>query len=173
MILELILLGFVLSLSVFALFLSLSFIFGPPYLPTPKNAVSEMLDLAMLDKDDVVLDLGSGDGIVLIESAKRGATAIGFEINPFLVAFTILKARIMGVGNKVLAHIKPYQQANLADATVIFCYNMPKFMPALENKINKEAKKNVKIISYKFPLQSLKLVRSTKSGIHIYSKREF
>lgn len=171
MIFELILLGFVLFLSIFALFLSLSFIFGPPYLPTPKSVVSEMLDLAKLDKNDVVLDLGSGDGIVLIESAKRGATARGFEINPFLVGLTMLKAHLMGVGNKVSAHIKPYQMANLADATVIFCYNMPKFMPAIESKIRKDAKKNVKIISYKFPLQSLELVKSTKSRIYLYSKK--
>lgn len=172
MIAEIILLGFALLLSLFAFFLSFSFIFGPPYLPTPMHAIKEMLILAKVGRRDIVFDLGSGDGIVLIEAARMGATAKGFEINPFLVLITKVRAHIKGLSNQISVYAKPYQKADLSNATVIFCYNMPKFMPALNKKINREAKKSAKIISYKFPIKNLRLISKTKSGIYLYSPKK-
>lgn len=155
-------------LALFPLVLSLTFFFGPPYLPTPKNVIKEMLDLSEVDKNDVVIDLGSGDGAVLIEAALKGAKAKGYEINPFLVLLTKIRAAIKGLSNKISVFAKPYQKANLQGATVVFCYNMPKFIPAMERKLRKELKPGTKIISYKFPVPNLKLVKKTKSGIFIY-----
>lgn len=165
---EIFLLIFVLAISLFAFSLSLSFIVGPPYLPTPKKVIREMLDLIKVGDKDLVIDLGSGDGAILIEAALRGARTRGYEINPFLVFLTLFKRMIKRLGGKVSVHIQSYQKANLENATVIFCYNMPRFMQVIEKKIRKEAPKNVKIVSYKFPIPGLTLKKKTTSGIFLY-----
>lgn len=164
---------------IFALFvalipftLALSFIFGPPYLPTPKNVVKEMLELAEVDEKDILADLGSGDGVVLIEGALRGAIVRGYEINLFLVLLTKLKTRMKGLGSKITVQAMPYQKANLENTTVVFCYNMPRFMPAIEKKLRKEASKNVKVLSYRFPLPKLKLIERTSSGIFLHTLKD-
>lgn len=163
-----ILLILILLIALIPLVLVFVFIFGPPYLPTPKNVIKEMFEIVNIDRDDVVVDLGSGDGAVLIEAALRGAIAEGWEINPYLVLLTKLKARIMGLHNRISVYAKPYQKANLKQATVIFCYCMPKFMPVIENKLRKEAQKNVKIVSYKFPIPNLIITKQTQSRIFLY-----
>lgn len=131
-----------------------------------------MLELANVGKEDTVVDLGSGDGVVLIEAARRGAIAKGWEINPFLVIWTKIVARLKGLHKNIFVYAKPYQTADLHKASVIFCYNMPKFMPTVNEKIRKEAKKNVKIVSYKFPIPNLCLIKKTKSQIFLYSLKK-
>ncbi|HVF69837.1 MAG TPA: hypothetical protein VNA13_04725 [Xanthomonadales bacterium] len=169
---ELIPIIFALILSLFALSLSLSFLFGPPYLPTPKRVIKEMLDLTKVAKGDVVIDLGSGDGVVLIEAALRGADARGWEINPFLVLWTRIRARIKNLHNKISVYAKPYQKANLQGASVIFCYNMPQFMHLIKKKLYEETSENVKIVSFKFPIPGLSLIKETPSGIYLYSLKK-
>ncbi|HSW47749.1 MAG TPA: hypothetical protein VLG67_01600 [Candidatus Saccharimonadales bacterium] len=160
---------FLLLVVLIPVMLCMSFLFGPPYVPTPKKIIKEMMDLIDAGPHDVVIDLGSGDGAVLIEAALRGATAKGWEINPFLVLLTKIRARIKDLNNNIFVYTKPYQNADLADATVIFCYCLPKFIPQIIKKVKKEALKDVKIVSYKFPIPDLKMVTKTKSGIFIYS----
>ena len=162
----------VLLLASIPLALALPFFFGAPYLPTPRHVIKEMLELARVGKEDIVIDLGSGDGAVLIEAALLGAMAKGWEINPFLVLLTKVRAQIKGLNGKIFVYAMPYQKANFKDATVIFCYNMPKFMPGIEKKLRKEAPKNVKIISYKFPIPNLNLIKKTPSGIFLYSLKK-
>lgn len=73
------------GLIVFLIFGLTAFI-GAPYVPTRHTDIQKLLtDELKLDKDDIVLDVGSGDGAVLQEVAKTGAQAVGYEINPFLV----------------------------------------------------------------------------------------
>ncbi len=172
LLLESLLILFVLAISLFALSLSLSFFLGPPYLPTPKSVIKEMLDLTKVGGKDLIIDLGSGDGVILIEAAMRGASSIGYEINPFLVLVTKIKALTKGLTNKVSVHTQPYQRANLKSATVVYCYNMPKFIPTIEKKLRKEASKNVKIVSYKFPIPGFTLIKKTPSGIFLYNLKK-
>lgn len=159
-------------LVLFALSLSISFFFGPPFVPTPKYIVIEMLTLAKTNKKDVVIDLGSGDGVVLIQAAKMGAHAKGWETNPFLVVITLIKARLLNLNKKIEVHNKSYQKAVLKDATIIFCYNLPKFMKKISKKMKKELPKNAKVISYKFPIPGLHLDKKTQSGIFLYTLKK-
>jgi len=77
------LLGVIILLIVVMFFVAI--LFGAPYLPTMKNQSKEALDLIDLKNGQTLIDLGSGDGRVLKEAAKRGFKVIGYEINPFLV----------------------------------------------------------------------------------------
>src|SRR5688572_23246876 len=67
------------------------------WVPTPQSTVDAMLNLAKLTKDDFLVDLGSGDGIIVITAAKRGARAMGVEFNPDMVAFAEGRAKEAGV----------------------------------------------------------------------------
>src|SRR5687767_15710185 len=70
------------------------------WVPTPHVLVEKMLDMAKVTPQDIVIDLGSGDGRNVIAAAKRGARAYGFEFNPDMVALSRRKAQEAGVADK-------------------------------------------------------------------------
>lgn len=168
---EFLLILFLLSLILFLLYFYASFFIGAPFVTTPRHVVHEMITLAKLKKNDIVADLGSGDGRILIAAAKHGARARGWEINPFFVAWTKGMAYLNGVSHLVTVSCKTYQQADLREATVVMFYNIPSHVPALEKKLHKELQPGTKILSYQFPLQKFTLKKQTKSGIFLYIAR--
>ncbi len=164
-----ILLFIVLLISVFAFVLSLSFFFGAPFVTTPSKIINEMFKLVGLNSQDVLIDMGSGDGRILIAAGKICKKTIGYEINPFLVLWTNLFAHINGVQNEVHVYMKNYQKANIKEGTIIILYSIRGHLPKIEKKIKKELKPGVKIISYKFPLSNFALINKTDSGIFLYT----
>ena len=149
--------------------LLLTFFFGPPFMPTPMSIIKELIQIANISKKDIVIDLGSGDGRMLIYAARQGATAKGWEINPFLILWTRLVVYRYRVGKRVKVYLQNYHKADLSDATVVFLYNLPPHMPKLEQKLQKDLQKGTTIISYKFTLPTLKLTATAKPGIFIYT----
>src|SRR5882724_7976645 len=94
-----------------------------PYVQTPTDVVTEMLKLAGVKADDVVYDLGSGDGRIVIAAARDfGARGVGIEIDPGLVAYSTELARKAGVGDRVTFRSDDLFDANLSDATVVTLY---------------------------------------------------
>ncbi len=126
-----------------------------------------MITLSEMKSTDTVFDLGSGDGRVLMECAKVCKKAIGYEINLFLVAWTMIKIMI-GQQSKVDVKWQDYNKAKFNDATIIFLYSIRGFIPKLQEKLKKELRPGTKIISYKFPLSGLKLIKKTKTDIYLY-----
>ncbi len=107
-----------------------------------------MIELAHITKGTRVIDLGSGDGKLLFLAAQQGARATGFEINPFLVLFTNIKAIFSPY--HVRAIWKNFWQADISKADVILLYLIPWKMKQLEDKLLKETKPGTKIISNSF-----------------------
>ncbi len=167
-IIEYLLLTSALLLALFAFCLSISFFFGAPFVATPWKIVDEFIRTSKLKKTDTVIDLGSGDGRILIESAKICKLAIGYEINPFLILWCKFMASKQNLSKKVNISWQNYKNANLKNGTVIFLYNLPFFIPFLEQKFKRELKRGTKIICYKFPLKKFRLIKKTKTGIYIY-----
>lgn len=161
---------FLLALVLFMCYFMAAFFTGAPFVPTPMKVIKEMIAMAKINKKDIVYDLGSGDGRMLIEAAKVGAHAHGWEINPFLASWTRLVASRYGIGKRVKVHYKSYHNADLKKATVVFLYNLPAFLPALEKKFHSELKPGTKIFSYKFPLTTITPNKETESGIYYYIK---
>jgi hypothetical protein len=151
------------------LILLLTFYFGPPFMPTPMRVIKDLTQIANISKDDVVIDLGSGDGRMLVHSARLGAVAKGWEINPFLVLWTVLFISCYGLGKRAKVHLQNYYKADLSDATVVFLYNLPPHMPKLEQKLRKDLQKGTTIISYKFSFPTLTLTATPKPDIFIYT----
>ncbi len=135
----------------------------------PYVSDQELTQIANISQKDVVIDLGSGDGRMLIHAARQGATAKGWEINPFLVLWTRLAIHHYKVGKRATVHLKNYHKANLSEATVVFIYNFPPHMPKLEEKLKKDLQKGTTIISYKFIFPTLELIENPKPDIFIYT----
>jgi SAM-dependent methyltransferase len=106
-----------------------------PYITTPDSVTAAMLDLAGVKAGDHVIDLGSGDGRIVIAAARRGATGLGVEIDARLVEESVANARRAGVAERVRFLEQDLFQTDLASATVVTMYLLPevnlKLRPAL------------------------------------------
>ena len=92
------------------------------WLPTPEALVERMLTMAQLGPRDVLYDLGSGDGRMVVAAAKRGAQAVGVEFNPELVALSESRARAQGVARKARFVQGDIFETDFSDATVVTLY---------------------------------------------------
>jgi SAM-dependent methyltransferase len=103
------------------------------WVPTPDSLVQKMLDMAKVTPQDVVMDLGSGDGRMIIAAARRGATAIGVEFNPDMVALSRRNAQEAGVGDKATFIEGDMYTADISKASVMALFllttNLDKLAP--------------------------------------------
>jgi SAM-dependent methyltransferase len=103
-----------------------------PYIPTPDKIVERMLELAEIGPDDVVYELGCGDGRIVVAAAKQyGCRCFGFDINPERVAEARENARKNGVEQLVEIDQRDILTLDLSDATVVTMYLLPKLNAAL------------------------------------------
>jgi SAM-dependent methyltransferase len=134
---------------------------GAPWLPVRKQDIEAAFQVIELGPDDVVVDLGSGDGRLLNEAAKRGARAIGYELNPFMVWYSRMRARAFG--DRITIHRKNLLEADVKEVTVVFVFGMEWIMPKISDKLIAEARRDVRIVSFAFSLP--KLIEVKKVGI--------
>ena len=105
------------------------------WVPTPQALVDKMLDLAKLTPQDVLMDLGSGDGRTVITAAKRGARATGIEYEPEMVALSQKNAAAAGVSDKATFVKADLFQTDLSQATVITMFLLPQINLDLRPKL--------------------------------------
>ena len=122
------------------------------WVPTPQPLVEKMLDLAKVTPQDVVMDLGSGDGRTVITAAKRGATAIGVEFNPKMVELSRENAKEAGVSNKATFIEGDLFKADLSKATVITMFLLPQINLKLRPQIL-DLKPGTRIVSNSFTME--------------------
>lgn len=122
-----------------------------PYAPTPQDVVERMLELAAVTSNDVVYDLGSGDGRLVITAAKKyGARGVGVEIDPKLVAQSRANAKTAGVESLVEFREQDALQVDVSPASVVTLYllnegNM-KLRPVLQSKLRPGSR----VVSHQF-----------------------
>jgi precorrin-6B methylase 2 len=104
------------------------------WVPTPQELVDKMLDMAKVTPQDIVIDLGSGDGRNVISAAKRGARAYGFEFNPDMVALSRRKAQEAGVADKATFIEGDMYEADISKATVLALFLLPSNLDKLAPK---------------------------------------
>jgi SAM-dependent methyltransferase len=106
-----------------------------PYVVTPDEVVERMLRIAEVGPRDYLIDLGSGDGRIVIEAAKRGARARGVDLDPQLVKLATERARAAGVGERAAFAVQDLFETDLREASVVTMYLLPevnrKLMPRL------------------------------------------
>ena len=98
-----------------------------PYVQTPAEIVERMMRMAEVAKGDHVIDLGSGDGRIVIAAARRGATGLGVDLDPSLVKLATQNAARAGVGDRVRFEVRDIFETDLSRATVVAFYLLPEF----------------------------------------------
>jgi len=147
-----------------------------PYVQTPHEVVAQMLRLAGVGRSDVVYDLGSGDGRLVIAAARDfGARGVGVEIDPRLVARSVESARRAGVGDRVTFREQDLFLTDLADATVVTLYLSPALNLRLRPKLLRELRAGARIVSHDFdmgdwpPARALRVdVRERASQVYLW-----
>ena len=134
---------------------------GGPYVPTPQAVVDAMLDIAGVGPGDFVVDLGSGDGrIVLTGATRHKASGMGVDIDGELVDLANASARRLGVAERVHFQRQDVLAADLSRATVLTLYLLPGMMERLRPKLLKELRPGARIVSHDFELGEWKPDRS-------------
>jgi hypothetical protein len=129
-----------------------------------------MLKLAHIKKGTRVVDLGSGDGKLLFIAGAQGAIATGYEINPFLVLFTNIKALVSPNRTRVHAVWKNFWHADISKANVVLLYLIPWKMKKLEDKLLIETKPGTKIISNSFIFAHIPCTtKDTKNHVYVFT----
>ncbi|HKC98847.1 MAG TPA: methyltransferase domain-containing protein [Methylomirabilota bacterium] len=148
-----------------------------PYVQTPTDVVAEMLRLAQVTANDVVYDLGSGDGRIVIAAARDfGARGVGIEIDPGLVAYSNELARKAGVSDRVTFRSEDLFDVNLSDATVVALYLSYDMNLRLRPKLLRELQPGSRIVSHDFdmgadwlPNQTIQVMwRDRKSNVFLW-----
>ena len=136
------------------------------WVPTPNGLIEKMLDAAKVTANDVVIDLGSGDGRTVIAAAKRGARALGIEYNPDMVELSKKNAAAAGVEGKANFVKADIFESDFSQATVITMYLLPTLNVKLRPKIL-DLKPGTRIVSHAFTMDDWKAdetVSSTDNG---------
>ena len=126
------------------------------YLPTPHDVVDKMLELAQVKKEDLVYDLGCGDGRIVVTAAKRfGCKAVGFDIDPRRVEESIQNVQKNDVGHLVKIEQKDIFTLDLSKADVITLFLLSRLNVKLIPQLEK-LKPGSRIISHNFPMEGIK-----------------
>jgi len=143
---------------------------GAIYVPSTKEKVERMVKLLQVKPGQKIIDLGAGDGRLLIALAKEGVKAYGYEINPFLVSRAMKNIREAGMVGKAFVYWKSMWSVNLKDYDAVVMFPMGHIMKSLENKFNKELKTGSKVISNTFDLPNWK-PEITENHVYLYIKK--
>lgn len=124
-----------------------------PFVPTPPEVVNRMLEIAKVTNKDVLYDLGSGDGRIVITAAQKyGARGTGIDINPQLVERSRANAETAGVADKVQFRQQDLFQADLSNATVVTLYLLPEVNLKLREKLLRELKPGTRVVSHNYDM---------------------
>lgn len=121
-----------------------------PYVSTPEAVVEAMLDLADVRDDDLVFDLGSGDGRIAIAAARRGARALGVDIDQNRVTDATRNAQMAGLDTRVRFRRQDLFQTPLREASVITMYLLPAVNLRLRPRLLTELRPGTRIVSHAF-----------------------
>lgn len=140
---------------------------GPPYIPTLQKQIEHALDVLQVEKGQMLLELGSGDGRVALAAAKRGIHVVGIEINPLLVLYS----RIITWRYRRFVLIKwgnIWRNKWPEDVDVIYTFLLDKYMKKLDKKITQTySHRSIRLASFAFEVPNKKAV-SESSGIYVY-----
>ena len=132
--------------------------YAAPWVPTSMVEVHRMLQLAETGPNDLVYDLGCGDGRIIITATRHyGSRAVGIEIDPLRYVWCQILITILGLRDRVQVIFGDFFKKDLSDADVIICYLLPATNEKLESKFMQELKANARVVSHDFLFTRLQL----------------
>jgi len=139
------------------------------FVPLPMNTVRKILEYANPSEKDVLYDLGSGDGRVIIEASKKyGCRSVGVEKNRLLCWITQRKIKKEKLEEKIKIVNSDIFECKIDDATIVIMYLSHRLTQELKGKLKKELKKGTRIFSASHPIEGWKPVKKFKTG-HFYT----
>jgi SAM-dependent methyltransferase len=139
-----------------------------PFVPTPDEVVKRMLEIARVGPKDVVYDLGSGDGRIVIAAARQhGARGVGIDINPERVKEARLNAQKAGVADRVEFREDDLFKADIREATVVTLYLLPRVNLQLRPKLLSDLKPGTRIVSHGFDMGDWKPAATARADGNI------
>jgi tRNA A58 N-methylase Trm61 len=140
------------------------------FVPTPQDVVDAMLKMARVSANDVVYDLGSGDGRTPITAAKTyGARGVGIDIDPQRIKEAMANLSTAGVADKVRFLNQDLFTTDISEATVVTLYLLPSLNLKLLPKLNSELKPGTRVVSHAFDMGDIKPEQTqTVNGRTIY-----
>lgn len=141
-------------------------ILGAPYLPVRRHDAEMALDLAGLLPGQHIVDLGSGDGRILLAAAKRGATATGYEINPIMYLWS--KLICFRYRHFIKIKLADYWSQPLPQADVIYIFLIDRYTNKLDVKLKQELISPTKVVSYVFKLPRKPIKKTSNTFLYVY-----
>jgi len=133
---------------------------GGPWVPTSMHMVNRMMEIAEVGPDDVVYDLGCGDGRMVLTAAMRfHARAVGIEIDPLRYLWCQFLITILFQRKRVRIIFGNLFNQDLSEADVVMCYLMPDALIKLEKKFDRELRSGTRVVSNKFTFPTLDKAR--------------
>lgn len=123
-----------------------------PYVPTPRPVVEAMLDLAELTPNDYLIDLGSGDGRIVVAAARRGARALGVDIDPARVSEGYAAAQFAEVSPRTSFRRQDIFETPLREATVVTAYLLPAINLRLRPRLLTELRPGTRVVTHAFAM---------------------
>jgi len=164
---ELVILGLLIIILLVLLYFSWQ---GAPFVPTNQKVVEAMVKLAEVKPGDKAVDLGSGDGRLVIALAQAGAEAHGYEINPLLVLWARRRIKKAGLASKAFIHLKSFWSVDLSVFNIVTFFGIPYILNKLEKKLSQELKPGARVASHAFALKSWNQPVQHQHGVYLYMK---
>jgi SAM-dependent methyltransferase len=137
------------------------------YVPTPQSVVERMLEIAKVGPADYVIDLGSGDGRIAVTAGRRGARALGVDLNPDRIAEARANAERNGVADRVTFRQQNLFETDISSATVLTLYLLPELNLRLRPRIL-ALKPGTRVVSHAFSMGDWKADHFELAGRDIY-----
>lgn len=156
--------AFLVALDALAVWLLLS---GAPYIPTKREGVEKMVELARVRPGARAVDIGSGDGRLVMALARAGAQAHGYEINPLLVWISRRRIRRAGLQDRATISWSNLWKADFSRFDVVTLFGVTHIMRRLERKLGRELKQGSRVVSigFKFPTWAM---AEQADGVYAY-----
>lgn len=150
---------------IIVLLFGVSVFIGPPYLPTKRRQIEAALDMLDLTEGQTLLELGSGDGRVMLAAVRRGWKVIGIEINPLLIIFSWLIT--LKYRQQVRLVWGSYWGPPWPRADAVFTFMLPKYMAKLDKRMEQWRPEKVRLASFAFQIPDKEPVEK-RDGVYLY-----
>jgi SAM-dependent methyltransferase len=140
---------------------------GAIYAPSREERIEKMIKLSGIKLGEKAVDLGAGDGRLVIALARAGTLAQGFEIDPFLVLLARRNIRRAGLADKAFVYWKNFWQTDLSQFDIVAVYGLNSIMKRLEAKLKGELKAGARVVSNYFTFPDWPEAKS-EGSVHLY-----
>ncbi|XP_074843951.1 ATP synthase subunit C lysine N-methyltransferase [Carettochelys insculpta] len=135
-----------------------------PFVPATSNQIENVLKMLQCRSGSLV-DIGSGDGRIVIAAAKEGFKAVGYELNPWLVWYSRYRAWREGLHHNTKFYISDLWKVSFAEYTNVVVFGVPQMMPKLEKKLEEELDHDARVVACRFPFPHWIPDHTTGEGI--------